>query len=154
MSEQSSEHPLVSHRPSLEYLKLMHNEWLHSGRYFQSAANLELIRLVLIGWMERKRLDLSDLAETSGISRQQVMRHVEQLEERGWVWTELHRNRVLVHPTEQLIEFTERVMPLRMEYRATRWRKLLKLMELSPFVGKIGEMFKVTIEERGKRHGK
>lgn len=154
MPKHLTSHPLVSHRPTLEYLKLMHDEWTHAHRYFQSAANLELIRLVVIGWMESKPFDQSDLAETSGISRQQVMRRIEELEEQGWLMSERHRNRVLVHPTDKLIELTERVVPLRLEYRATRWRKLLNLLELSPFKGTIGDRFKVTVEERGKGQGK
>src|SRR5690348_13994024 len=93
---------------SLEYLRLMHEEWLHTNQIFGNPYDHALLRLVLIGWMEERPFDQSDLAESCGISRQQVMRRPEHLLLKGDVELEKKGNRVLVHPSVQFIDRVSR----------------------------------------------
>lgn len=87
------------------YIKLRHAQWLKDRRMFGSAINAEIVRLVLAGWLEDKPYDVSSLsAAMDDLSRQQVGRRVECLQGLGWVRVERVRNRLIVWPTEKLID--------------------------------------------------
>ncbi len=132
-------HRIQDHQPSLAYLKLMQEEWSHANKEIRQLDvgdqyDRALMHLVLLGWMERKPYDLSDLAESLGVSRQQVMRRVDLLDRRELITTERARNRVLVSPASKLIEFTASALPMRIERHGRRWAKVIELLHVNPLL--------------------
>lgn len=92
-------------RPIRLYMKMRHAQWLRDRRAFGNAANAAIARLVLAGWLEDRLYDLSSLtASLDDLSRQQVTRRVDELSVRGWVTAKRQRNRVVVIPTERLVD--------------------------------------------------
>lgn len=99
-------HPLKHHRPSLECLRQQHADWHRRQAMFGGPYSAALIRLVMMGWIEAKPYDISSLAIGINTSRQKTTRLAVELEKRGLITLQRQRNRMLVHPTDELIELT------------------------------------------------
>lgn len=128
---------LRDNTPLLRYLKQKHDDWVWGIKRYGDPYNREIIRLVIIGWMERKPFDLSDLALGLYVSRQQVMRRVVTLRKAGVVWAARVRNRVLVHPTELLVEQTRMAIYEVAAPLALRTRQLMEnICECEPRRGR------------------
>lgn len=86
-------------------LKQAHTNWMRHQRILGSPLHLGFCRLILLGWMDDLPYDHSSLAAALEVPRQTVSRHVQDLTQRGFVWSERQRNRVIVLPTDKLVEF-------------------------------------------------
>lgn len=129
----------------LSYLREAHDTWHRDQETFGDGRNAALIRLVMIGWMERKPQDHSSLANAMNSSRSQVMRRVEFLDAEGWLMTKRDANHVHVLPTEALIERTREKFRTTLPVVAIRWGKVASMFAAIP----VGEAVRVASQVVG-----
>jgi hypothetical protein len=129
----------------LGYMREAHDTWHRDQDTFGDGRNTALVRLVMIGWMERKPHDHTSLAHAMRSSRSQVMRRVEALDAEGWVMTKRDANHVHVLPTEALIERTREKYKTTLPVVAIRWGKVASMFAALP----IGEAVHVASQVVG-----
>jgi hypothetical protein len=125
-------HQLRVNQAVLEYLKLLHQHWTRNTDIFGDPENVALARLIVIGWMESKPFDVTDLANHTGMSRQQVARRCDRLGREGWVRADREGSRIVARPTNMLVEYTNKNVPKAMARTAIKWRKIATLMVEQP----------------------
>ena len=125
-------HPLRSHKPSLEYLKLLQSHWARRQEVFGDSYNVAIVRLTLIGWMEGRALDMSDLSAHIDMSRQQTARRCLELVTAGWLLIKKSGNRVVTLPTEKLVDLATKEMTEHMPRTWDRWMEIRTLLAKQP----------------------
>lgn len=91
--------------PVLTYLKTTQHLWERGQDTFGDGRNMAIARLAVIGHLERKPYDYTQLAAATRLSRQQVMRRCIKLARNGWVTNKRDKERVLVLPTDALMDY-------------------------------------------------
>lgn len=99
---------------------------------YGSAHRAAIVRLASLGVIEKKPFDLSGLAYTLHISRQQVMRRVEELEQLGILHQERVRNRILVLPTQKLVDWVNKCGARAQKRRLAHWSEYVALARQFP----------------------
>jgi hypothetical protein len=123
------------------YLREAHETWRRGQDIFGDGRNAALVRLVMIGWLERKPYDHSSLSEAMRMSRQQLMRRVDCLEEAGWLLSKRQAHRVIVMPTEALIDQARDHYDNTLPKVVTRWAKVATLFAaLGKMVDVVGDV--------------
>lgn len=125
-------HPLRSHKPSLEYLKLLQSHWARRQEVFGDSYNVAIVRLTLIGWMEGRPLDMSDLSVQIDMSRQQTARRCLELVTAGWLLIKKSGNRVVSLPTEKLVDIATKEMIEHIPRTWDRWMQIRTLLAKQP----------------------
>jgi DNA-binding transcriptional ArsR family regulator len=113
-------HQFPEHPALLEILRCHQRLWEERQKLWGGSTAASILRVVLMGWLERKPYNLTAIAAASMLSRQAVSRKVEELEADGLVAQVHIRNRIVVIPTPGLLD---KVLP-RVEGYVAMYEKL------------------------------
>jgi hypothetical protein len=122
---------LRANKAALAYLKLMHDKWYRSQDVFGDSENVALVRLVLIGWMDGRLADFTSLSYGLNVSRQQATRRCISMQALGWLEYKRSLGRVVVRPTDKLIEWVEVEIPKRLRFAIPRWQQIAAMVAAS-----------------------
>lgn len=120
------------HKPLLEYVKFMLDECVTAERVYGDSLNRAIIILIMIGWMEHQPCSLSALAAGAGATRPTAMRRVEDLVCQGLAATRRERNRVVVLPSERLLDWMADIGAARAIHRVERMRRIVAAFAATP----------------------